>query len=65
MCGTTEDFRVGVHMHQGSALSHLFSVVTDDITMEIQAEVLWCMMFADDIVLIRKIPEEVNNRLEE
>jgi len=37
MCEETEDFRVRVGVKQGSALSpYLFSVVTDEVTNEIQ-----------------------------
>jgi len=58
----------GVSVHQGSVLSpYLFSVVMDEATKEIQGEVTWCMMFADDmcVVLIGENLEEVNNSLEE
>ncbi|KAL4107958.1 hypothetical protein QTP88_018227 [Uroleucon formosanum] len=41
--------------------------VTEDLKVgvEIQGEVPWCMMFADDIVLIGENLEDVNNRLNE
>lgn len=42
-CGETEDFRVRVGVHQGSALSpYLFSVVIDEVTKEIQEEITLC-----------------------
>jgi len=52
MYGITKDFNVRVH--QGSAFRpYLFSVVIDEVTKEIQDEVVpRCMMFADDIVLV-------------
>jgi len=40
MCRVTENFNIGVDVHQGSALSpHLFSAVMDEVTKEIQGEV--------------------------
>jgi len=50
MCGVTEDFNVGVGVYQGTDLSpYLLSEVMDEVKKEIQGEVPWCMMFADDI----------------
>jgi len=44
----TEDFNVVVGVHQGLDLStFLFSD-----TKEIHGKVPWCIMFADDIVLV-------------
>jgi hypothetical protein len=66
LCRVTEDFNVGVRVNQGLVLSlYLFSVVMDEVTKDIQGEILWCMMFADDIVLIIENLEEVNIRMDE
>ena len=65
LCGETEDFRVRVGVHQGSALSpYLFSLVMDEITKDIQGEVPWCMLFADDIVIWGEDEEEVQQQVD-
>jgi len=33
----------------------LFAIVMDEITRELQDDVPWCILFADDIVLIDKL----------
>jgi len=63
--GDTKDFSIHIGLHQGSALNpFLFTTVMDKLTREIQEEVPWCMLFADDIVLIDESREGVNTRLE-
>ncbi|XP_060190818.1 uncharacterized protein LOC132620134 [Lycium barbarum] len=63
--GDSEHFPVTMGLHQGSALSpFLFVVAMDALTSHIQGEVPWCMLFADDIVLIDESRSGVNGRLE-
>ena len=62
--GVTTNFPITVGLHQGSALSpFLFSIVMDELMRSIQESVLWCMLFADDIVLIDKSRAGVNAKL--
>ena len=63
--GDSEHFPVITGLHQGSALSpFLFALVMDALTHHIQGEVPWCMLFADDIILIDETRGGVNERLE-
>ena len=63
--GPTDDFYVGKGLHQGSALSPFpFTIVMVELTKGIQDELPWCMLFADDIVLIDENREGVNSKLE-
>jgi len=63
--GETNEFVITVGLHQGSTLSpYLFVLVMDELTRHIQEEVSWCLLFADDIVLIDETREGVNAKLE-
>ena len=63
--GKTSDFSITIGLHQGSALSPLlFFIVMDELTRAIQDEIKWCMLFADDIVLIDETRAGVNAKLE-
>ncbi|VFQ77401.1 unnamed protein product [Cuscuta campestris] len=63
--GVSDSFSVGMRLHQGSALSpFLFALVMDVLTQGVQDGVPWCMLFADDIVLIDDTREGLNDKLE-
>ncbi|KAK3523768.1 hypothetical protein QTP70_010061 [Hemibagrus guttatus] len=63
--GQTEEFKVEVGLHQGSALSpFLFAIVMDQLSEEVRQESPWRMMFANDIVICRESREQVEESLE-
>lgn len=63
--GKTKEFPITIGVHQGSTLSpFLFAIVMDELTRSIQDDIPWCMMFADDIVLIGETKESVESKLE-
>ena len=48
--GLTEEFEVGVGLHQDLALSpSLFAIIMDKLTEDIGKEAPWDIIFADDI----------------
>ena len=54
--GDTEAFLVEIRLHQGSALSpYLLALIMDEIYCEIRDQILWCMFFADEIVLVSSL----------
>ncbi|KAK9166492.1 hypothetical protein Scep_001683 [Stephania cephalantha] len=63
--GATKEFLITIGLHQGSALSpYLFTLVMDELTRHIQEDIPWCMLFADDIVLVDETKDGVNRKLE-
>ena len=57
---------MGVGLHQGSSLSHyLFAMIMDVLACRIRDLSLWCMLYADDIVLCATRREVVEKKLEE
>ena len=63
--GLTEEFKVGVGLHQGSALSpFLFAVIMDKVTEDIRKDAPWDMLFADEIVVSRQNHRELEDDLE-
>jgi Reverse transcriptase (RNA-dependent DNA polymerase) len=65
-CDSESDtFPIKIGLHQGSALSpYIFTLVMDEITKGIQEDIPWCMLFADDVVLIDESRIRVNQKLE-
>uniref|UniRef100_A0A8I6Y6K2 Reverse transcriptase domain-containing protein n=1 Tax=Hordeum vulgare subsp. vulgare TaxID=112509 RepID=A0A8I6Y6K2_HORVV len=63
--GDTNDFPIRIGLHQGSALSpYLFDLVMDEVTRDIQGDIPWCILFADDVVLVDDSRTGVNRKLE-
>ncbi|KAE8733165.1 Malonyl-CoA decarboxylase family protein isoform 2 [Hibiscus syriacus] len=62
--GDTEAFSVEIGLHQRSALSpYIFALIMDDIYCATPDGVPWCMLFADDIVLVAETKTDLNSRL--
>jgi hypothetical protein len=63
--GDTNDFLINIGLHQGSALSpYLFALIMDKVTRDIQCGIPWCMLFADDVILVDESRTEVDQKLE-
>ncbi|KAJ7957951.1 Retrovirus-related Pol polyprotein LINE-1 [Quillaja saponaria] len=63
--GMTGEFPITIGVHQGSSLSpYLFALIMDELTYNIQDRAPWCMLFADDIVLVDETREGLNSKLE-
>ena len=63
--GTSEEFNIGVGVHQGSALSPLlFILVIQEATKEVGREGLMELLYADDLVLMAESQDEVVERFE-
>jgi len=54
-------FSITIGLHQESTLnSYLFALVMDELTGHIRGEVPWCMLFADNIVLVDETRKVLN-----
>jgi Reverse transcriptase (RNA-dependent DNA polymerase) len=63
--GESDTFPIKIGLYQWSALSlYIFTLVMDEITKDIQRDIPWCMLLADDVVLIDESRIEVNQKLE-
>ena len=63
--GNTDYSPIKIGLHQGSVLSpYLFALVMDEVTRNIQGDIPWCMLFADDVVLVDESQTGVNRKLE-
>ena len=56
-------FGVNVGVHQGSVLSQmLFIIVMEAVTHSVREGLPWEMLYADDLVLVRKCDEELKEK---
>ena len=63
--GLIKEFKVGVELHQDSALRpFLFAIIIDRLTEDIRKDAPWDMLFADNIVLCRQNHRELEEDLE-
>jgi hypothetical protein len=63
--GDKNVFPINIGLHQGSALSpYLFALVLDEVRRDIQRDITWCILFADDVVLVDESWKGVNRKLE-
>lgn len=61
----TREFSVTIGLHQGLRFKPLFLFTDmDELTTLIQEEVPWCILFADDIVLVYEPRDGVTLKLE-
>jgi hypothetical protein len=59
--GDINDFLINIGLHQVSILSpYLFALVIDEVTRDIQGGIPWCMLFADDVILMDESRMEVD-----
>lgn len=65
MAGLSEEFDIGVGVHQGSALSPLlFITVMEEATKECRRGGPWELLYADDLVITAESKEEMKERFE-
>ena len=62
-CGETSEFPLIICLHQRALSLYIFASIMNKLTTHIQAEVLWCILFADDIVLVDGLRDGVNAKL--
>ena len=63
--GISENFEVGIGLHQVSALSpFLFIMLVDTISQDVRTELPWELLYADDLAIIDITCADTQNRLE-
>lgn len=61
----TKNLHIRKGLHQGSALTpYSFNLVLDVLTRYIHKIIPDCIVFSDDIVLIKELGEDINYKLE-
>jgi Reverse transcriptase (RNA-dependent DNA polymerase) len=62
--GESDAFSIKIGLHQWSVLSpYIFTLVMDEIIKDIQGDIPWCILFADDVVLINESRIRVDQKL--
>ena len=63
--GISEQFEVGIGLHQSSALSpFLFIMLVDTISQDVRTDLPWELLYADDLPIIDITSTDTKNRLE-
>ena len=63
--GISEQFEVGIGLHQGSALSpFLFIMLVETISQDVRTELLWELLYADVLAISGITSTDTQNRLE-
>ena len=63
--GISEQYEVGIGLHQGSALSpFLFIMLVDTISQDVRTELPWELLYADDLAIIGITSTDTQHRLE-
>jgi uncharacterized protein with ACT and thioredoxin-like domain len=65
-CDSESDiFPIKIELHQGSVLnSYIFTLMMAEITKDISGDISWCIIFANDVVLIGESRIEVDKKLD-
>jgi Reverse transcriptase (RNA-dependent DNA polymerase) len=63
-CDSESDiFPIKIELHQGSVLnSYIFTLMMAEITKDISGDISWCILFANDMVLIGESRIEVDKK---
>jgi Reverse transcriptase (RNA-dependent DNA polymerase) len=63
--GESNAFLIKIGLHQRSALSpYIFTLVMDKVTNDIQRDIFWCILFANNVMLIDESRIKVDQKLE-
>jgi hypothetical protein len=61
--GDTNDFPINIGLHVSVLSPYVFALVMDEVTRDIQGGISWCMLFADDVILMDESRTGVDQKL--